>query len=101
MDNEITILRKMIRDESEAVAHYTDAADKATNPELKKLLNDIKDEEIVHIGELKQALKTLFGICDNEKEEEGRREANDILNMSSRVHQAYDKVNLLHNQLFQ
>ena len=46
MNNDIVIIRNMIRDESEAVAHYEDAANKVMNPILKKLLTDIKEEEI-------------------------------------------------------
>lgn len=100
MENEITILRNMIRDESEAVAHYNDAADKVTNPALKKLLNDIRDEEKVHIGELEYALKKFFGVDDTQKKQEGEEEARELLAPFDRVNHAFQTVNSLHNKLF-
>lgn len=92
MNNDIVIIRNMIRDESEAVAHYEDAANKVMNPTLKKLLTDIKEEEMVHIGELKQALKELYGITDNEKEGEGKMEADELINKMKRVQAACQTI---------
>ena len=92
MNNDIVIIRNMIRDESEAVAHYEDAANKVMNPTLKKLLTDIKEEEMVHIGELKQALKELYGITDSEKEGEGKMEANELIEKMKRAHAASQAI---------
>lgn len=92
MNNDIVIIRNMIRDESEAVAHYEDAANKVMNPILKKLLTDIKEEEMVHIGELKQALKELYGITDSEKEGEGKMEANELIEKMKRAHAASQAI---------
>ena len=95
MEHDIIVIRKMIRDESEAVAHYEEAANKAINPILKKILTDIKEEEIVHIGELKQALKEIYGITDNEKEGEGKMEANELINKMKKVQAACQAIDML------
>lgn len=95
MEHDIIVIRKMIRDESEAVAHYEEAAHKAINPTLKKILTDIKEEEMVHIGELKQALKEIYGIADNEKEGEGKMEANELINKMKKVQAACQAINML------
>ena len=99
MDNDIVIIRNMIRDESEAVAHYEDAANKVMNPTLKKLLTDIKEEEMVHIGELKQALKELYGITDSEKEGEGKMEANELIEKMKRAHAASHAIDMLQTNM--
>ena len=95
MEHDIIVIRKMIRDESEAVAHYEEAANKAINPILKKILTDIKEEEMVHIGELKQALKEIYGITDNEKEGEGKMEANELINKMKKVQAACQAIDML------
>ena len=99
MNNDIVIIRNMIRDESEAVAHYEDAANKVMNPILKKLLTDIKEEEMVHIGELKQALKELYGVVDKGKEAEGKMEANELIEKMKRAHAASHAINMLHTSM--
>ena len=99
MNNDIVIIRNMIRDESEAVAHYEDAANQVMNPTLKKLLTDIKEEEMVHIGELKQALKELYGITDSEKEGEGKMEANELIEKMKRAHAASQAIDAFHTTM--
>ena len=99
MNNDIVIIRNMIRDESEAVAHYEDAANKVMNPILKKLLTDIKEEEMVHIGELKQALKELYGVVDKEKEAEGKMEANELIEKMKRAHAASHAIDMLQTNI--
>ena len=101
MNNDIVIIRNMIRDESEAVAHYEDAANKVMNPILKKLLTDIKEEEMVHIGELKQALKELYGVVDKEKEAEGKMEANELIEKMKRAHAASHAIDMLQTNILQ
>jgi len=100
MENDIVIIRNMLRDESEAVAHYEEAANKALNPTLKKILHDIKEEEMVHIGELKQALKEIYGISDNDKEGEGKMEVNNILAKEERIRKACAVVDMAHLAMF-
>ena len=99
MNNDIVIIRNMIRDESEAVAHYEDAANKVMNPILKKLLTDIKEEEMVHIGELKQALKELYGVIDKGKEVEGKIEANELIEKMKRAHAASNAIDMLQTNI--
>lgn len=94
------ILRNMIRDESEAVAHYTEAIEKAVNPQLKEILTSIRDEEKVHIGELECALKQLLNITDVDKKEEGYAECDEIIDNARRIKAACQTVQLLHNQLY-
>ena len=89
----------MIRDESEAVAHYEDAANNVMNPILKKLLTDIKEEEMVHIGELKQALKELYGVVDKGKEAEGKMEANELIEKMKRAQAASHTIDMLHTSM--
>ena len=100
MEKQEVIVREMIRDESEAVAHYTKAAMKVEDERLKKLLLDIRDEEKVHIGELKQALVEILGISDEGKEAEGREEAKEVLRPIDVAHHAFDRVDDIHHQLF-
>ena len=99
MNNDIVIIRNMIRDESEAVAHYEDAANKVMNPILKKLLTDIKEEEMVHIGELKQALKELYGVVDKGKEAEGKMEANELIEKMKRAQAASHAIDMLQTNI--
>lgn len=99
MNNDIVIIRNMIGDESEAVAHYEDAANKVMNPILKKLLTDIKEEEMVHIGELKQALKELYGVVDKGKEAEGKMEANELIEKMKRAHAASHAIDMLQTNI--
>lgn len=99
-EHDIIVIRKMIRDESEAVAHYEEAAHKVMNPTLKKLLTDIKEEEMVHIGELKQALKEIYGVTDNEKEGEGKMEANELINKMKRAQMAMQSIDMLQPTIF-
>ena len=99
MNNDIVIIRNMIRDESEAVAHYEDAANKVMNPILKKLLTDIKEEEMVHIGELKQALKELYGVVDKGKEAEGKMEANELIEKMKRAQAASHAIDMLQTHI--
>ena len=50
---------------------------------------------MVHIGELKQALKELYDITDSEKEGEGKMEANELIEkILDNVHNG--EVMLLH-----
>ena len=79
MEKQEVIIREMIRDESEAVAHYTKAAMKVEDERLKKLLLDIRDEG---------------------KEAEGREEAKEVLRPIDVAHHAFDKVDDIHHQLF-
>lgn len=99
MSDEV-IIRNMIRDESEAVAHYTEAIEQTSNPKLKEILTSIRDEEKVHIGELECALKQLLNITDVDKKEEGYAECDEIIDKANKIRIAYQTVQTLHNQLY-
>lgn len=101
MLEEIVILRKLIRDESEAIANYADAVSKSDNHQIKQLLRDIMKEEIVHVGELKFLLKDIYGIDDEAEEREGYEEAKEKSEPFQRAKVAYQSIQGMHNQLFQ
>lgn len=53
-------LQQCVCDEYEAAARYRQIANLVKEPLVKKLLNDIADEEIVHVGEFRAAIKKHF-----------------------------------------
>lgn len=53
-------LQQCVCDEYEAAARYRQIGDRVKDPLVKKLLNDIADEEIVHVGEFRAAIKKMF-----------------------------------------
>lgn len=77
------ILRKLLADEQEAAASYMKAAHKIKEKaeehqdlkglKIAKVLEDIANEEKVHIGELDKLMK-LIGVSSN-LEKEGEQEA--------------------------
>lgn len=72
-------LRDAINAENEAIKQYETIVDATNDENIKKALQDISDEERVHVGELQCLLKMIL---DDEKEllEEGEREVKeDIL----------------------
>lgn len=76
--NDEIIIRDLIRDEEEAIVGYEKAICSVIDTDLVKVLEDIKNEEIVHIGELKTLLNKI-GVCDCELEREGNEEASNKL----------------------
>ena len=72
------IIRELIADEYTAVKKYEDFANKTTNENVRKVLLDIKKEELVHIGELEKLLN-IRGILDGASKIEGAREVEDTL----------------------
>lgn len=76
MKSEEVLLRELLRDEEEAVAHYMNAVDKIKNEAVKKILLDIAGEEKVHKGELLRCLKEI-GVSDKFEIKQGEHEAND------------------------
>jgi rubrerythrin len=70
-------LRMAIAAEHEAVHLYELIADKSTDKKIKKVMQDIADEEKVHVGEIEVILASVDS--DNpEKRAEGRDEASEI-----------------------
>jgi len=67
-------LRDALIAENEAVKQYEAIADSISNPKIKKVLQDIADEEKVHAGELMALIK------DKKFIEEGKKEVEDLNN---------------------
>ena len=76
--NDEIIIRDLIRDEEEAIVGYEKAILDVKDKELVKVLEDIKNEEIVHIGELKELLHKI-GVDDKALIDQGREEAGEKL----------------------
>ena len=70
----IRSLRKGIAAEEEAASLYDAHAQMTDDPAIKKVIEDIADEERVHVGELQALINRL---SDDEEEllEKGRKEA--------------------------
>jgi hypothetical protein len=71
-------VRLAIAAENDAVHLYELIADSCGNADVKELLQDIADEEKVHIGELQQLL-SILDTKDEKLLEEGREEAEDVV----------------------
>lgn len=75
---DMQILRAAIIAEYDAVNLYEQFAEAATNPDLKKLMLEVANEEKVHVGEFEEMLERL----DPEHEdnvEEGEDEVKELL----------------------
>jgi rubrerythrin len=72
-------IRELIADEHTAVRKYEEFATLALNDKVRKALNDIASEELVHIGELEQLLKSI-GMSTEDSYKEGAKEIKDLLN---------------------
>lgn len=60
-DRELTrALRDAIIAENDAIKQYETVADSTTNDKVKEVLQDIANEEKVHVGELQQLLRDLL-----------------------------------------
>lgn len=70
-------LRQSLVAEEEAIHLYEALADATDNNKVKRVLQDVADEEKVHVGEFQQLLDDLLS---DEKEliDEGREEIKDI-----------------------
>lgn len=71
-------IRQAICAEHDAVHLYELIADSCPNKNVKELLQDIADEEKIHVGELQQLL-SILDAEDKKFLEEGRDEAEEIL----------------------
>jgi len=76
-DRELTrAIRDAIIAEEGAIKHYETVVDATDNATAKKILQDIADEEKVHVGELQKLLSNM--LPDEEaKLEEGAKEVED------------------------
>jgi rubrerythrin len=75
---DMEILRTAIIAEYDAVNLYEQLAEVANNPDIKKILLDVANEEKVHIGEF-EALLEYFDKEHEPNEEEGEEEVIDEL----------------------
>ena len=66
-------IRAKINEENEAVNSYLSLVPHITDPEISRIIQDIANEEKVHVGELQ---KILYNLDQDElkKEKEGRKE---------------------------
>jgi rubrerythrin len=78
LDLDETLVRQLMSEEMAATASYLKKAIDAKDEKIAKLFRDIATEELVHFGELREALRKL-GIDDKKYLEDGMKEAIDIL----------------------
>lgn len=66
-------IRAKINEENEAINSYLSLVPHITDPEISRIIQDIANEEKVHVGELQ---KILYNLDPDElkKEKEGRKE---------------------------
>ena len=66
-------IREKLNEENDAINSYLSLAFHIDDPEIKRIIEDIANEEKVHVGELQEI---LYNLDPNElmKEKEGRRE---------------------------
>jgi len=71
-------IRLAIAAEHDAAQLYETIADSCPNEDVKELLEEIADEEKIHVGELEQLL-SILDLKDQKLLEKGREEAKEIL----------------------
>lgn len=66
-------IRQKINEENEAINSYLSLVPHITEPDISRIIQDIANEEKVHVGELQ---KILYNLDPDElkKEKEGRKE---------------------------
>ena len=66
-------IRSKINEENDAINSYLSLVPHITDPEISRIIQDIANEEKVHVGELQ---KILYNLDPDElkKEKEGRKE---------------------------
>lgn len=80
-DEAMAIIRELIAEENTAVASYIEKAKKVEElgyPEFSKVLLDISNEELVHIGELNTLLE-MEDMSNEDEMESGREEVEEKL----------------------
>ena len=75
--SDIELLREAIMAEYDATNLYIQMANKARNPDVKKVLEHVAHEEKVHIGEFEELLEKLDPNHDS-AEDEGEDELKDM-----------------------
>ena len=66
-------IREKINEENEAINSYLSLVPHIVDTEIKRIIEDIANEEKVHVGELQEILYSLDP-NENRKEREGRKE---------------------------
>ncbi len=77
-DTEEDILIESIVQELNAVKVYRNFGRKTNHDKIERLMNDVADEEMEHIGEFIEALDGFTGL-DYERIKDGMEEAEEIL----------------------
>ena len=77
-DNDSSLIRDALVDELEAVSIYQRYSEKVTDPDVKQVLADIRDEEKVHIGELMEVLRKIDSTGFEQFIADGEGEAKEI-----------------------
>jgi len=78
-DRELTrALRDALIAEEGAIKQYETVVDSTNNPKVKKILQDIANEEKVHVGELQSILNSLLK-DEQDFLDEGHKETSDTL----------------------
>lgn len=86
------LIRELLTKEEDAVKSYLEAAAKASDKNVRKVLIDIAIEEKVHKGELIMLLK-LVGACDHAEIEQGKEEvANTIMSDDTSAVPVVEKI---------
>ena len=94
-EREVTrAIRDALIAEQEAIKQYETIVDSTSNEKVKEVLQDIADEEKVHVGELLELLSKLMGDSEEEFIEEGRSEVKEGKCMKIyKIAQSSDKFN--------
>lgn len=71
-------IRDLLIDEQEAIQGYAEALAKLTDPQARKVLEDIMAEEKTHVGELNRVL-AMFDSAAAGKANEGMQEADEMI----------------------
>lgn len=66
-------IRAKINEENEAINSYLSLVPHITDPDISRIIQDISNEEKVHVGELQKILYN-FDPDELKKEKEGRKE---------------------------
>lgn len=91
----IRALRLSLCAEEEATQLYNSIAEYVDDPKIKKIMEDVADEEQVHIGEF-QKLLNIYEEDEVEKLEEGFEEAEEKMKESNELKKLADNLQFFH-----
>lgn len=87
------MIDKSLAEEQEAIANYLSRADQTfkTHPTISALFKELARDEEVHAAQLLKA-KEILGFTNSEVEQEGAKEAEEILTQEPDIIQLIDEV---------